>query len=116
MARVQGPDIRELFFKIREISMLYIRERDGVVYYEIIVTASGGRRWTQERRYQDFQELEMRTWKRRGPMPPFPMPWTQSNFRRVNLGRVGTQAKGMLEIPRCLIDKDEWQYLVLASY
>ena len=23
MARVQGPDIRELFFKIREISMLY---------------------------------------------------------------------------------------------
>lgn len=110
MARVQGPDIRELFFKIREISMLYIRERDGVVYYEIIVTASGGRRWTQERRYQDFQELEMRTWKRRGPMPPFPMPWTPGQIsRRVNpFGRVGRlEAKRiMLETwLRCLIDK-----------
>jgi hypothetical protein len=110
MASSHTPDIRELFFKVREIAMTDWAERDGVVYYDVVVTASGGRRWTQERRYQDFQELEMQTWKRRGPMPPFPMPWTPGQIsRRVDpFGRVGRlEAKRiMLEAwLRSLIDK-----------
>ena len=122
MSTSHQPDVRELFFKIREIAITEWHDRDGVVYYDVVVTASGGRRWTQQCRYQDFQELEMRTWKRRGPMPPFPMPWTPGQVsRRVDpFGRVGRLEAKRIKLEawlRCLVEKGRMaSYANLRSY
>ena len=70
--------------------------------------------WTS-RRYAEFQDLENRTWQKRGPMPPFPnvFHWGHGQLsRRVSpVGRVGRlEAKRlMLEAwLRTLFAKVSW--------
>jgi len=62
-------------FVVKSVEILHFQEQGRAMHYQIAVNASEGRRWTVWRSYSDFRELEQRTWRIRGPMPPFPYPW-----------------------------------------